>query len=49
MTRTITRDEWERRKRQGYTLVRSDGTRCVLTMADSGATALVPVKIEGGS
>lgn len=43
--RTITREEWNQKKRNGYTLVREDGTRCIVTMGKSGGTALVPVKV----
>lgn len=42
--RTITRDEWNQKKRNGYTLVRKDGTRCIVTMGERG-TALVPVTV----
>ena len=42
---TITKDEWNRKKKMGYTSI-IDGKKYMLMMGKSGGTILAPVKVK---
>ena len=42
---TITKDEWNRQKKMGYTSI-IDGKKYMLMMGKSGGTILAPVKVK---
>ena len=42
---TVTKDEWNRKKKMGYTSI-IDGNKYMLMMGKSGGTILAPVKVK---